>query len=166
MIKCIVCTDRAWGIGKNNSLLFNLPSDMKFFKETTTNNIVVMGYTTYMSLPKRPLPNRENIVLWDKAESVDSLPGAITFNNFNDLLAFVKNRSKDKDVYICGGGSVYTLFLEYYDEVYVTHVDAIDKDATVFFPNLESRKDFTKTIINKISENNYNLTFTKYTKIV
>ena len=58
MVKGIVCVDKNWGIGKANGLLFKLPADMKFFKEITKHNIVVMGYSTYLSLPKRPLPDR------------------------------------------------------------------------------------------------------------
>lgn len=143
MIKGIVCVSAInWGIGKNNGLLFNIPADMKFFRETTKHNVVVMGYSTYLSLPKRPLPNRINIVLWDKATSLDCLDGCITFNAFEPLLNFVKILSKEYDVFICGGASVYKLFLHYYDEVLVTKVDAEDKEATVFFPNLDEEESY------------------------
>ena len=138
MIKGIVCVAKDWGIGKANGLLFNLPADMKFFRETTKHNVVVMGYSTYLSLPKRPLPNRVNVVLWDKAPlPVETKEGVIFFNNFEALLSFVKILSKEYDVFICGGASVYKLFLPYYDEVLVTKVDAEDKEATAFFPNLD-----------------------------
>jgi dihydrofolate reductase len=143
MIKGIVCVDKNWGIGKVNKetgvgqLLFNIPADLKYFKEKTNHNIVVMGKATYDSLPKRPLPNRINIVLWDKAPlTVETKDGVIFFNNFDALLSFIKILSKEYDVFICGGASVYKLFLPYYDEVLVTKVDAEDKEATVFFPNL------------------------------
>ena len=142
MIKGIVCVAKDWGIGKSNGLLFNLPADMKFFRETTKHNIVVMGYSTYLSLPKRPLPGRVNVVLWDKATSLDCLEGCITFNAFEQLLNFVKILSKEYDVFICGGSSVYKLFLPYYDEILVTKVDAEDKEATVFFPNLDINESY------------------------
>ena len=142
MIKGIVCVAKDWGIGKANGLLFNLPADMKFFRETTKHNIVVMGYSTYLSLPKRPLPGRVNVVLWDKATSLDCLDGCITFNAFESLLNFVKILSKEYDVFICGGASVYKLFLPYYDEILVTKVDAEDKEATVFFPNLDINESY------------------------
>ena len=143
MIKGIACISAVdWGIGKNNGLLFNLPADMKFFRETTKHNIVVMGYSTYLSLPKKPLSNRVNIVLWDKATSLDCLDGCITFNNFDALLNFVKILSKEYDVYICGGQSVYQLFLPHYDEVLVTKVDAVDPEATAFFPNLDKEESY------------------------
>ena len=89
MIKGIVCVAKDWGIGKANGLLFNLPSDMKYFRETTKHNIVVMGYSTYLSIGK-PLPSRVNIILWDKATSLDCIPGCITVNNFKAMLNFIQ----------------------------------------------------------------------------
>lgn len=163
MIKGIVCAAKDWGIGKSNGLLFNLPADMKFFRETTKHNIVVMGYSTYLSLPKRPLPGRVNVVLWDKATSLDCLEGCITFNAFEQLLNFVKILSKEYDVFICGGASVYKLFLPYYDEVLVTKVDAEDKEATAFFPNLDEEESYyiSKELGSGI-DNSLSYTFLKY----
>ena len=140
MIKGIVCVAKDWGIGKASGLLFNIPDDMKFFKNTTKHNVVVMGYSTYLSLPKRPLPNRVNIVLWDQATSLDCLEGCITFNKFDALLNFIKVLAKEYDIYVSGGASIYKLFLPYYDEILVTYVDAVDPEATAFFPNLEENK--------------------------
>ena len=136
MINGIVCVDKNWGIGKvdnngNGQLLFHLKKDMAFFKEKTTHNIVVMGFSTYLSLPEkfRPLPNRINIVLYDKATSLDCLPGCITFNNFEALLNFVKILSTEYEVYVSGGMSIYKLFQPYYDQVFVNKVEAEDKNA-------------------------------------
>ena len=143
MIKGIVCVDKNWGIGKANGLLFHLPADLKWFKEKTKHNVIVMGYSTYLSLPKRPLPNRVNVVLWDKAPlPIETKDDVIFFNNFEALLSFVKILSKEYDVFICGGASVYKLFLPYYDEVLVTKVDAEDKEATAFFPNLDKEESY------------------------
>ena len=107
MIKGIVYVDNNWAIGKVNKetgvgqLLFSIPADMKFFRETTKHNVVVMGYSTYLSLPKRPLPNRINVVLWDKAPlPVETKDGVIFFNNFEALLSFVNILSKEYDVFI------------------------------------------------------------------
>ena len=58
------------------------------------------------------------------------------------MLNFVKILSKEYDVFICGGSSVYKLFLSYYDEILVTKVDAEDKEATVFFPNLDINESY------------------------
>ena len=166
MIKGIVCASAIdWGIGKNNGLLFNLPADMKFFRETTKHNIVVIGYSTYLSLPKKPLPNRVNIVLWDKATSLDCLKDCITFNNFDALLNFVKILSKEYDVFICGGASIYKLFLPYYDEVLVTKVDAEDKEATAFFPNLDKEESYyIDSEFGSGIDNGFSYTFLKYVR--
>ena len=172
MIKGIVCVDKNWGIGKVNKetgvgqLLFNIPADLKYFKEHTNYNVVVMGYSTYLSLPKRPLPNRVNVVLWDKAPlPVETKDGVIFFNNFDALLAFVKALAKVYNVFICGGASVYRLFLPYYDEVLVTAVDAEDPEATAFFPNLDENPDFKRsTYCEETVSNGYKIRFRDYVR--
>ena len=143
MIKGIVCCAKDWGIGKQNGLLFDLPADMKFFREATKGHVCVFGYSTYLSLSKRPLPHRVNVVLWDQATSLDCLEGAITFNNFEALLNFVQILAKEYDVFVCGGASIYRLFLPYYDEILLTYVDKIDPEATVFFPNLDEASNYS-----------------------
>lgn len=167
MINAIVCVDKNWGIGKNSDLLFTLPKDMKFFRETTKNNIVVMGYTTYMSLPNRPLKNRVNVVLWDKATSIDCLDGCITFNDFNQLLNFVQILAPLYEVFIIGGQSIYKLFndVKAYDKVYVTKVDSTDEDATAFFPNLDS-SSYLKQVeeTESVEDNGYSIKFVTYTR--
>ena len=71
MITAIVAVDKNWAIGGLNKegkpdLLFKLPKDLTWFKEKTLSSVVVMGMTTYQSLPKKPLPKRINVVLWDQ----------------------------------------------------------------------------------------------------
>ena len=163
MIKGIVCVSKDWAIGKANGLLFDIPADMKFFRETTKHNIVVMGYSTYLSLPKKPLPNRVNIVLWDKATSLDCLEGCITFNAFEPLLNFIKILAKEYEVFVSGGGSIYKLFLPYYEEVLVTYVEASDQEATVFFPNLDKDENFIRAGFTQYTfSGGYDIEFRKY----
>ena len=66
MVKMILCIDSNGSIGKDNDLLFKMKEDMKFFKQQTMGNIVIMGYNTWLSLGEKPLPNRANIVMTDK----------------------------------------------------------------------------------------------------
>ena len=163
MIKGIVCCAKDWGIGKQNGLLFDLPADMKFFRETTTRHVCVFGYSTYLSLSKRPLPHRVNVVLWDQAPSMDCLEGAITFNNFEALLKFVQILAQEYDVFVCGGASIYRLFLPYYDEILVTVVDKIDQEATAFFPNLEENESYyIDRILGEGIDNNLSYEFRSY----
>ena len=142
MIKAIVCCAKDFGIGKANGLLFNIPADMKHFKDETIGKVCLFGYSTYMSLPKRPLKDRVNIVLWADAPSIDCLEGAITFSDFNKMLNFVQKLAEGEDVYVCGGASIYKAMLPYTQVVDLTFVDCIDPDATAFFPKIDEMKEW------------------------
>jgi len=129
----IVAVGENWGIGKNNDLLFSLPSDMKFFRETTLGKVVIMGDRTYMSLPFRPLKRRTNIVMTlDKNFKAE---GATVVHSVDELLKEAQRFSKD-DVYVCGGGAIYRLLLPYCESALVTKVECA-KEADTFFPNLD-----------------------------
>ncbi len=115
-MKAIVSIDLEWGIGKNNKLLFQIPADLKRFKEITAGGIVIMGRNTYDSLPdKSGLPGRTNIVLSHKpidSPIIDScvFEGLAMEEEFHD------------NVFVIGGASIYELLLPYCDTVYVTKV--------------------------------------------
>lgn len=157
-MKAIVAVDNKWGIGKNNGLLFRLPKDMAFFKQTTTGKVVVMGANTFLSFPNGALPNRVNIVLDDKGR--DFL-GATVKTNLPDLLDEVAKYPTD-DVFVVGGASVYKLLLPYCDTAYVTHVDA-DGGAEVFFPNLDEKDEWQLAeCSDKVEDNGYVLAFCTY----
>ena len=164
MINGIVCCAKDFGIGKQNGLLFDIPADMKHFVDKTKGKIVVMGKSTYDSLPKKPLKNRLNLIIWDKAPSIDCLEGCLTFNNFEQLLKAVKLLAERDEVFICGGASVYKLFLPYYDRLYITMVDAIDPEATAFFPNINEHPEFK--LVNAYFEEYepYQLSFLTYVR--
>lgn len=126
MVKLIVVIDLQGNIGRNNNLLFHMKEDMKFFREKTTNNIVVMGYNTWLSLNEKKLPNRENIVLTDKI-----MPNVITSNDIFKVINSYKD--DDRDIYIIGGAYVYNecLRLGVVDEILITIVPTIVEDAEV-----------------------------------
>ena len=153
----IVAVDRKYGIGKNNNLLARVPADMKFFREKTTGKIIVMGSSTYMSFPKRPLPDRENLVLTSKPENY---PEVKCFESIAELFAYIKDKSAD--VFVCGGSTVYLQLLPYCEKAYVTHIDE-EFDADVFFPNLDELESWEKTEESETVETNgYNITFAVY----
>ena len=127
----IVAIDKNRGIGKDNDLLAHISPDLKYFKETTLNKVVVMGYNTYMSLPKRPLANRTNIVLTSKNVDLD---GAIVVNSLDNLLKKINEFESDgKEVFVCGGAKVYEQLMPYADKLYITHI-MHEFDADTFFP--------------------------------
>ena len=153
----IVAVDRKYGIGKDNNLLARVPADMKFFREKTMGKTIVMGSSTYMSFPKRPLPERENLVLTSRPECY---PEVKCFESIAELFAYIKGR--DDDVFVCGGSTVYLQLLPYCEKAYVTHIDE-EFDADVFFPNLSELENWEKTEESDVVETNgYNITFAVY----
>lgn len=128
----IVAIDEKNGIGKNNNLLTHIPEDMKFFKEKTTGNVVIMGRKTLESFPnKKPLPNRVNIVITgDKEYKVN---GAIVVSSIDEAIS--KANKFEKEIFVIGGASIYRQMLEYCDTLYVTQIYNTF-DADTFFPEL------------------------------
>ena len=140
MIVSILNCDKKYGIGKRNGLLFSLPLDMKFFRETTLNHTVCMGENTLLSFPEsKPLKNRTNIVL--SQDPTHNYEGVINVHSFEDFLKAIKEHETSDTVFIIGGASIYRQTLPYVDEVYLTKVNA-DGGAEVFFVNLDEEKDF------------------------
>lgn len=141
-MRAIVCADKNWGIGYKNKLLVSIPSDMKFFRETTTGNVIVMGRKTLESFPNgMPLKNRTNIVLTrDKNYQVKD---AATVHNEEELMREIEKYDTDR-VYIIGGESVYKMMLSHCDKVYVTKVDR-GFQADTFFPNLDEMSEWKMT---------------------
>lgn len=140
MIISILNCDIKWGIGKRNGLLFSLPMDMKFFKETTKGHVVCMGENTLLSFPgSKPLKNRLNIVL--SGDPSHNYEGVINVHSFEDFLKTIKEYSSKEEVYIIGGASIYNQTLPYVDFVYLTKVNA-DGKAEVFFTNLDELEQF------------------------
>ena len=138
----IVAVDRNWGIGYKNKLLISIPEDMKFFRETTTGNVVVMGKNTLLSFPNgKPLKNRENIVIThDKSFKAE---GAVVVNSIEEALEEIKKYNTE-DVYVIGGGSIYEQMLPYVDTAYVTYIDfAYQSDTRI--PNLDESKEWRLT---------------------
>ena len=141
-MKAILCADRNWGIGWQNGLLIHIPSDMRFFREKTTGNIVVMGRKTLESLPGgRPLPDRDNIIF--SRDKNLKVKGAAVVHDPEELQQLLTDVDTDR-VYVIGGEQIYRLLLPYCDTVYVTKVDyAYQADA--FFPDLDSMPEWELT---------------------
>lgn len=140
MIISILNCDIKYGIGKRNGLLFSLPKDMKFFRETTLNHTVCMGENTLLSFPGgKPLKNRTSIVL--SQDAGHNYEGVINVHSFEDFLKKIKEYETNDTVFIIGGASIYRQTLPYVDQVYLTKVNA-DGGAEVFFVNLDEEEGF------------------------
>jgi dihydrofolate reductase len=146
-VKLIVAMDRERGIGKNNDLMWHLAADMKFFRETTTSHIVVMGRKNWDSIPEkfRPLPNRENVILTRNEQFVAE--NATVFHSLESCLSWYSGED-EKIVFIIGGGEIYrqAIALNCIDEMYITHVDAV-YGADTFFPEFDEEKWSTREIL-------------------
>ena len=141
-MKAILSADRNWGIGYQNRLLVSIPSDMKFFRQTTTGKVVVMGRKTLESFPNGlPLKNRTNVVLTKNPDY--SVKDAVIVHNEDELFEELKKYNTD-DVYVIGGESIYRMLLPYCDTVYVTKIDQAFQ-ADTFFPNLDEMDEWVLT---------------------
>ncbi|MHB1330908.1 MAG: dihydrofolate reductase [Minisyncoccota bacterium] len=116
-------------IGRNNNLPWKLPEDMKWFRQQTGREPVVMGRKTFLSLPEkfRPLPGRENIVLTRNSETLSAYKVTIV-SNFNEVIT----RAKKEVVWVIGGAEVYNQALPHSDELYLTRVHANVEGDTLF----------------------------------
>ncbi|MBC5754502.1 dihydrofolate reductase [Roseburia sp. BX0805] len=138
----IAAVDKNWAIGYQNKLLTSIPEDMKFFRQTTTGKVVVMGRKTLESFPgKKPLKNRTNIVL-TKNPSYQA-EGVIVVHNEDELREELKKYDSE-DIFVIGGESIYRQFLDECDKAYITKIEyAYTADA--YFPNLDEKEEWKIT---------------------
>lgn len=134
IISIIAAVAKNGAIGKENKLLFRLPDDMKFFKETTNGHPVITGRLNYESIPEsfRPLPNRQNIVLTRDADK--TFDGAEVAISLNEAIKKAK-KYNSKEIFIIGGGQIYQEAMDrnLVDRMYLTLIDA-KPEADTFFP--------------------------------
>lgn len=145
-VSVIVAMGDNRAIGKDNRLLWRLPADMKFFKETTSGHPIITGRRNYESIPEafRPLPNRKNIVV--TSQRGYAAPGAVVVHSLEDALAEAR-KIADGEIFVIGGGKVYAEALEkkLIDRMYITHVHA-DFEADTFFPGWNAADWSVETI--------------------
>lgn len=145
IVSIVVAAAENNAIGLNNQLLWHLPNDLKFFKQTTWAMPVIMGRKTFESLSGKPLNGRLNIVVsrqkdWNAA-------GVIKAASLEEALAIAEKHDY-KESYIIGGGELYTAALPFADKVYLTRVETT-LEADTFFPDLDPTIWHLKTDIPK-----------------
>ncbi len=158
----IVAADKNWAIGKDNKLLVSIPADMKFFRETTKGNIVVMGRKTLESFPQgQPLQKRVNIVISKNPDY--QVKGAVVVHSVEEAIEECKKY--DGEIYVIGGESIYRSMLPYCDTALVTKIDHAYA-ADTYFPNLDEDAEWELT--GETEEQTYfdlEYVFTKYERI-
>ncbi len=130
-ISIIVAIAQNFAIGKNNDLLFHLPTDLKRFKAITTGHTIIMGRNTLLSLPKWPLPNRRHIVITDKTD--DQFEGCEVVFSIEEAIEKVKD---EEEAFVIGGGMIYRQFSPMAGKLYLTVVHQ-DFEADTFFPEVD-----------------------------
>lgn len=154
MIKIIVARSRNGVIGNSNKLIWNLPADLKRFKEVTTGHPIVMGRKTYESIG-RPLPNRRNIIV-TKDENLH-IKDCEVVNSIEEALLLTNN-----DCFIIGGGEIYKQVIGISEKIYLTEVNE-DFFGDTYFPDIDHSWSMTSQQDFKADEKNkYNYSFITY----
>ncbi len=165
MISIIVAVANNNVIGKDNTLIWHLPADMKFFKEKTTGHCIITGRKNYESIPDkfRPLPNRTNIVITRQKEY--AAPGAIVVNSIEEAIAKAKETA-DEEIFIIGGAEIYKQSMHLVNRIYLTKINH-NFVGDAFFPELLNFQwkltSETKGILDE--KNKYEYDFLTFDKI-
>lgn len=163
-MKLILVMDNDCAIGRDGGLLTWLPDDMKRFREVTKGSVVIMGRKTYESFPKRPLPDRENLVLSRSAKAID---GAEVFPDIESVLERVRGveqKKQQKPVFVIGGAEIYKQFAPYCDEALITRVyESFGGDT--FFIDIERSTEWQLAEASIVLETNcHKIRFFRYIK--
>ena len=153
IVSLIVAVAENRVIGKDNDLIWNLPKDMRFFKEKTTGHHVIMGRKNFESIPEkyRPLPNRTNIIVTRKKQY--EAENILTVNSVKEGIEIAK-RNNDKEPFIIGGGEIYELSLkeDLVDKIYLTKLHK-EFSGDTFFPILDKKWKEINRVDVKADEN-------------
>ena len=161
MISLIAAIGKNNELGKDNKLVWNMPTDLEFFRKKTSGHPVIMGRKTFESIG-RPMPNRQNIVI--TRDKTYLRHGVEVVHSLDEALRQAQSK---QDIFIIGGEEIFKKAMSIADRLYITHIDATDKDANVFFPEI------IPVIWNEVSheehqadeKNPYNYTFSVYERI-
>lgn len=163
MVSIIAAVSNNYVLGKENKLLWHLPKDFKFFKETTLNHPIIMGRKTFESLPKA-LPGRTNIIVTGDRNYTKE--GAVVTHSLEEAIEL--GLSENEEVFICGGGQIYKEALEknLVDKILLTEVN-VEIDGDAFFPNFDkSQWEISKKECHpKDERHSFDFCFVEYLKI-
>ncbi|WP_010650596.1 dihydrofolate reductase [Oceanobacillus massiliensis] len=135
MISLLVAMDKNHVIGLNNGMPWHLPKDLRFFKEKTTGNTIIMGRKTYHSMGG-PLPNRTNVVL---SRTKDDFPQEIEVIDNLETITRWNRENPEKEYFIIGGGNIFNQVLDIADRMYITWIDN-EFEGDTYFPDFQKEK--------------------------
>lgn len=142
MISMICSVGKNRELGKNNGLVWHIPRDMKFFKDTTMGHVVVMGKKTYESLPGNLL-GRKMVVLSTNNIDNDNIE---IVNSIDEILD--RYLDIEGEVFIIGGASLYSQFLKYANRLYLTEINDSNDEADTFFPEFD-KNEWNRILIDR-----------------
>ena len=162
MISIIAAVAKNNIIGGDNKLLWHIPEDLKHFKDITSNHTIIMGRKTFQSLPN-VLPKRHHIVLTkDKNYIIDSDSVTIV-HNLKEIVD--KYKTSKEEVFVIGGGEIYSAFLPYCKNLYLTKINK-NFEGDTYFPKIEPSqwKVTYSSEVNKTLKDNLEFKFINFTR--
>lgn len=164
------------GVGKNleigakGDLLWHIPEDLKYYKETTMGHPILMGHRTFVSLPFYQ-PGRKHYIVTDKPDILEEDMARQVVKGEKpeievilDLDKFIQDHKDESDeIFVIGGGMIYKYMLPFCDKLYITEVDRAYPEADTFFPEFD-KSLYEKEIIKKGKDNDLEYSFVVYTK--
>lgn len=133
VVSTIVAAGEDWAIGKDNEMLWHMPNDFRYFKQTTIGHPVIMGRKTLLSLGK-PLKDRLNIVITRQKDF--TFEGVEVMHDLEEAISLAKSHDQE-EVFIIGGGEIYRQALPMIERVYLTIIHSTFPEATTHFPALD-----------------------------
>ncbi len=161
MFTIIAAIGRSNELGRDNDIIWNLPSDKRFFRKMTDGHTIIMGRKTFESLG-RVLPNRHHVVLTQE-KGYEAPEGVDVYNSFADIMR--KYANTEEEIFIIGGGEIYTMFMPYSQRMYLTHINEIFFNAQVFFPHIDE-SEWDIATLQEIEENGLEATIKEYDRKV
>ena len=164
MISLIAAIGKNNELGKDKGLVWDMPTDLKYFRDKTKGRTVIMGRKTFESVG-HPMPKRRNIIITRdknyKAEGIEVV------HSLEEALNLEKTAIRNnEEIFIIGGEEIFKQAMSVTDRLYITHIDAEDKDADTFFPEIIPIvwNEISHEEHKKDSENPFDYTFSVYEK--
>ena len=155
-INLIACVSKDYCIGLDGQLIWRIPADMEFFKNTTMGGVVVMGRKTFESIGN-PLPGRKNVVLSSQPLTT---PGVDWCTSKADLDEYLSHQ--ETEIFIIGGASLYQMYLDRAENIYLTEVDG-ERPADAYFPKFE-QSEFDRQVLTQGEADGIKFEIVKYTR--
>ena len=161
MLSLIVAKAKNNIIGKNNSLIWHLPDDLKRFKALTSGHTIIMGRRTFESLG-RVLPNRHHVILCNDMEMYVDNENVEILKDISELDGYINDNEEN---FIIGGATIYKLLMPYCSKMYITEIDK-DFDGDVSFPEIDKSiwKETSRVPGPEDGENNFKYDYVIYEK--